>query len=188
MTSQEPSHHIDPYASATEVIAVPEPAPVFVDSTGRRSRLLRRIALAFGVVLIGYAGLVSVSLAGGPISSSAVLPLPGLDDDEEEAPEPRAESTPAPTPEPKTTTSPATRMIESANRGPETRRPASVTPAPQASVSRSKSPAPKPSPSTSVSPVPPKPVESGTTKPVEPDPKPDDVPSTPVDPVENEAK
>ncbi len=66
-------------APDTEVISVAAPAPVFVDSTGRRSRLLRRLSYAFGALVMLYGGLISISLAGGPVRSHSVLPLPGLE-------------------------------------------------------------------------------------------------------------
>lgn len=176
MTSQEPSQNIDPIALDTEVIAVPVPAPVFVDSTGRRSRLLRHLALAFGVVLIGYAGLVSLSLAGGPISSSAVLPLPGLDDEDDERS--RTESTPVPTPEPRTSTTPAGRAAEPANREPQARRPVAVTSTTRPSVAPSRSASPKPVVSKSATPPDTKPVESAT---VSTSPSVSSSPSTPAD-------
>ena len=51
MTSQEPSNPISADAEIldTEVIVVAQPSPVFVDSTGRRRRVLRRVAYGFGV-------------------------------------------------------------------------------------------------------------------------------------------
>ena len=81
VTSHRPEnpHFAEHDIPVTEVIAVAAPAPVFVDSTGRRSRLLRRLAYAFGVLVMLYGGMICVSLAGGPVSSSAVLPLPGLE-------------------------------------------------------------------------------------------------------------
>jgi hypothetical protein len=80
VTSQEPENpdSADRDIPDTEVIVVPSPASVFVDSTGRRGRLLRRLSYAFGALCMLYGGLVSVSLAGGPVSSRAVLPLPNL--------------------------------------------------------------------------------------------------------------
>jgi hypothetical protein len=99
VTSQQPenSTSADTEIPDTEVIAVPAPAPVFVDSTGRRSRLLRRLAYAFGVIVMIYGGLIAVSLAGGPVRSSAVLPLPGLDLDPKES-KPPARPSPSPSP------------------------------------------------------------------------------------------
>ncbi len=85
MTSQEPhtQHIADHDDLDTEVIMVAQPAPVFVDSTGRRRRLLRRFAYGFTASCMVYGGLISLSLAGGPVSPSAVLPLPGLVVDDE---------------------------------------------------------------------------------------------------------
>ncbi|MFC4067395.1 hypothetical protein [Actinoplanes subglobosus] len=161
MTSQEPqtSHDTDPDTPETEIIAVPEAAPVFVDSTGRRSRLLRRVALAFGILLVAYGGLISISLAGGPVSSSAVLPLPGLDDEEgEDKPQPR----PSPTPEPTPIITPARQIVESATRGRgEQPRPVTSTSA-TASVKPTKSARTTPTPSASSSSAPVKPTASVT--------------------------
>ncbi|MFF5295745.1 hypothetical protein [Paractinoplanes globisporus] len=101
MTSQEPGNpQIDERDNpATEVvIAGPPPAPVFVDSTGRRSRLLRRVAYGFGGLVLLYGGLIAVSLAGGPVRSSAVLPLPGLEPATTGGAPARPSPTPAPTP------------------------------------------------------------------------------------------
>src|SRR3954468_18980125 len=101
---QEPNN--PPFADVeipdTQVIDVAPPSPVFVDSTGRRRRLLRRVAYGFGALCMVYGGLISVSLAGGPVSSSGVRPLPGLADDsgdEEEV----VLARPSPTPIPATT-------------------------------------------------------------------------------------
>lgn len=82
MTSQEPHPQLiaDPDIPDTEVILVAQPAPVFVDSTGRRRRLLRRLAYGFGAFCMVYGGLISLSLAGGPVSPSAVMPFPELID------------------------------------------------------------------------------------------------------------
>jgi hypothetical protein len=80
VTSQEPftQHLSDPDCPDTEVILVEQPAPVFVDSTGRRRRVLRRFSYAFGAFCMVYGGLISLSLAGGPVSPNAVLPFPDL--------------------------------------------------------------------------------------------------------------
>ena len=57
----------------TEVIAVPRPDLVFVDATGRRRRMLRRASYGFAAVCVAYGGLVGVSLAGGPVSTSGAI-------------------------------------------------------------------------------------------------------------------
>jgi hypothetical protein len=106
VTLQEP--HNPPIADVdppdTEEIVVAHPSPVFVDSTGRRRRMLRKVAYGFGALCMVYGGLISVSLAGGPVSSNAVLPLPDLADgggeDEEKG---IVVAQPSPTPEPVTT-------------------------------------------------------------------------------------
>jgi hypothetical protein len=163
VTSQKPGtpHSVDSDSPDTEVIAVSSPASVFVDSTGRRRRLLRRVSYVFGGLCMVYGGLVSVSLAGGPVSSSAVLPLPDLrhDDTEEAAAGPR----PAPIPVPSASSRPLESYV--ADVVPRRRATANVTriaprpPAPRASVKPSTSPAPSSA----------KPVES-TTKPSTPAP------------------
>ncbi|MEU8658864.1 hypothetical protein [Actinoplanes philippinensis] len=181
MTSQEPptTPDTDTTAAETEVIAVPEPAPVFVDSTGRRSRLLRRVALAFGVLLVAYGGLVTISLAGGPVSSSAVLPLPGFDDeDEDPEPDPKPQPTPAPTPTP--SVSPARRIESAVRDGGDQRRPVASTSA-KASTKASRSAKPTATPSASSGSPTPRPLESATATQqptVEPNP-PTSGPATP---------
>jgi hypothetical protein len=150
----------------TEVISVAPGAPVFVDTTGRRSRLLRRLAYGFGALVMLYGGLISVSLVGGPVPSSAVLPLPGLEPatDAGDKKPPQPGPTPAPTPSlsptpafavnalPRSST-PAARLelgkVTSAGPPPVTKPTATKKPAATTA-------APKPSPTTS------RPVESTT--------------------------
>jgi len=98
VTSQEPRtpQPADRDIPDTEVIVVSAPTPVFVDSTGRRRRRLQRLAYAFGAVCLLYGGLISVSLAGGPVRPSAVLPLPDLPDRRDSS----IDARPSPTPEP----------------------------------------------------------------------------------------
>lgn len=159
MTSheQKSAQSVDRDIPDTEVIVVPAPAPVFVDSTGRRRRLLRRLSYAFGAVCVLYGGLISVSLAGGPVSSSAILPLPDLGGGT------AAEARPTPTPHP-TLVSPKARAIIEAlprrdlpatgNERLAATRPVTTPAAPRAT---SKPATPKPSATTS------KPVESTPT-------------------------
>ena len=52
-------------------------APVFVDSTGRRRRLVRRVAVGLLIGACAYGVLVVVSILGGPVPPNAFLPLPG---------------------------------------------------------------------------------------------------------------
>jgi hypothetical protein len=183
VTSQEPEnqHSADSGNPDTEVLMVASPVPVFVDESGRRRKLLRRVAYGFGAVCMLYGGLVSVSLAGGPVSSSVVLPLPDLGDDDDDAvqvaPKPPV---PGPIPAP-TTRSP--RLLTEALRRPATpsTRDTRRAEAPRATSSVV---VPGPKPPTRVSPSPsksPAPVESGT---VSPSPTPSGSssasPSTPV--------
>jgi hypothetical protein len=50
--------------------------PVFVDTSGRRSRLLRRAGLLAGIVCLGYAVVLGMAFMGWGISSSPVDLLP----------------------------------------------------------------------------------------------------------------
>lgn len=70
------------------------PAPVFVDTTGRRRRLLRNLNYTAGVLALGYAVLVGVSVAGGSAFPQALIPLPGQVG--EPAPAPTATPVPSP--------------------------------------------------------------------------------------------
>jgi hypothetical protein len=53
--------------------------PVFVDSTGRRARLLRRLGLLVGVVCVGYTAVLGLAFMGVGISvnPSSLLPFGG---------------------------------------------------------------------------------------------------------------
>lgn len=53
--------------------------PVFVDNSGRRSRLLRRIGTLLGVICLGYAVVLGMAFMGWGISvtPSALLPFRG---------------------------------------------------------------------------------------------------------------
>ncbi|MFD0024714.1 hypothetical protein [Streptomyces sp. NPDC058382] len=52
--------------------------PVFVDSSGRRARLLRRAGVALGITITGYAAVLGLSFMGGiSLSPSALLPFDG---------------------------------------------------------------------------------------------------------------
>ncbi|MFL9657815.1 hypothetical protein ACJ7VE_29355 [Streptomyces sp. PB17] len=53
--------------------------PVFVDSTGRRARLLRRLGLLIGAVCVGYTAVLGLAFMGVGISvnPSSLLPFGG---------------------------------------------------------------------------------------------------------------
>jgi hypothetical protein len=58
--------------------SAPEPklAPVFVDATGRRGRLIRRATIAMLAVVGAYGVAVVLSFLGGPVPPNALLPFP----------------------------------------------------------------------------------------------------------------
>jgi hypothetical protein len=56
----------------------PSPGPVFVDSSGRRARLLRRAGILLGVACVGYAvvlGMAFVGWGGSTVTPSRMLPF-----------------------------------------------------------------------------------------------------------------
>ena len=53
----------------------PAEGPVFVDSSGRRSRTLRRIGLLLGVLSLGYAVVLGLAFMGIGVSSTTLLPF-----------------------------------------------------------------------------------------------------------------
>ncbi|MCQ4206562.1 bifunctional polysaccharide deacetylase/glycosyltransferase family 2 protein [Streptomyces longispororuber] len=57
----------------------PDAGPVFVDSSGRRARLLRRLGLVLGATCAGYVVLLALAFMGVgiPLSSSDLLPFGG---------------------------------------------------------------------------------------------------------------
>jgi hypothetical protein len=63
----------------TRPLEVPDDAaPVFVDSTGRRGRRIRFAFYGIGGLSLTYAGMVAMSLAGGPLNPETLLPFPDL--------------------------------------------------------------------------------------------------------------
>ncbi|MCX2925175.1 hypothetical protein [Streptomyces sp. NEAU-W12] len=66
--------------------------PVFVDETGRRSRLYRRIGLAVGLACAGYAAVIVATLMSGN-STAPWMPVPGQ---EQEQPAGKVETSPRP--------------------------------------------------------------------------------------------
>ncbi|MCI3245450.1 MULTISPECIES: hypothetical protein [Streptomyces] len=56
----------------------PAAGPVFVDNSGRRSKLLRRIGLLAGVLCLGYAVVLGLAFMGiGTATPSSLLPFAG---------------------------------------------------------------------------------------------------------------
>lgn len=51
--------------------------PVFVDTSGRRSKLLRRIGVLLGVLCLGYAVVLGLAFMGIGVSSTSLLPFAG---------------------------------------------------------------------------------------------------------------
>jgi len=65
--------------AASTVLRPPTHAkPVFVDTTGKRRRWIRRGSVAVGTVLTAYGVVVALSFLGGPVPPNALLPLPGV--------------------------------------------------------------------------------------------------------------
>jgi hypothetical protein len=63
-------------------------APVFVDSSGQRRKLVRRLSIGVVGILGGYVCLIAMSFAGGPIPPGVLLPVPGLPAAKDPAPQP----------------------------------------------------------------------------------------------------
>ncbi|MDQ0380692.1 hypothetical protein [Amycolatopsis thermophila] len=59
-----------------DTVEIPWRKPVFVDPSGRRRRILRRVSIAACALVSGYAVLLVASLLGAPIPASALLPVP----------------------------------------------------------------------------------------------------------------
>ncbi|MFD5875605.1 hypothetical protein [Streptomyces sp. NPDC060322] len=56
----------------------PQEGPVFVDSSGRRARLLRRAGMLLGTVCVGYAAVLALAFMGGiSLTPSQLLPFDG---------------------------------------------------------------------------------------------------------------
>ncbi|WP_395295521.1 hypothetical protein ACF9IK_19840 [Kitasatospora hibisci] len=65
-----------PAATPSQQAAETAAAPVFVDSSGRRQRRVRRLGLLLAVPAAGYLVLVASTMLGGPSVSAPFLPLP----------------------------------------------------------------------------------------------------------------
>ncbi|MFJ9055449.1 hypothetical protein [Streptomyces sp. NPDC102409] len=56
----------------------PQEGPVFVDSSGRRARLLRRAGMLLGTGCVGYAAVLALAFMGGiSLTPSQLLPFDG---------------------------------------------------------------------------------------------------------------
>uniref|UniRef100_UPI003C7E9514 hypothetical protein n=1 Tax=Streptomyces sp. rh45 TaxID=3028726 RepID=UPI003C7E9514 len=56
----------------------PQDGPVFVDSSGRRAKLLRRAGVLLGTVCVGYAAVLGLAFMGGiSLAPSQLLPFDG---------------------------------------------------------------------------------------------------------------
>jgi hypothetical protein len=120
---------------------VPAPAPVFVDASGQRRRLIRRAAIGLLGLTCAYGVAVVLSFLGGPVPPNALLPLPGVPN--------AASSNPA---TPSKANAPAARGTgNAAHAGPGSA--GTVTPGTGPSIGRSGAPSPLPSPSASPSPT-----------------------------------
>ncbi|MEV0536544.1 hypothetical protein [Kitasatospora sp. NPDC050463] len=65
-----------PAATPSRQAAETTAAPVFVDSSGRRQRRVRRLGLLLAVPAAGYLVLLASTVLGGPTVSAPFLPLP----------------------------------------------------------------------------------------------------------------
>ncbi|WP_431961209.1 hypothetical protein [Actinacidiphila sp. bgisy160] len=79
--SETPADEVGSQAGApepeTELIALP--GPVFVDSSGRRARAVRRAGWLVGAACSVYTAALALSLSGAtPIAPKTLLPLPGV--------------------------------------------------------------------------------------------------------------
>jgi hypothetical protein len=132
----------------TEVL---EPEPVFVDRTGRRRRLTRKVGIAIGCLLTVYLAVVAFGLAGGagaPMtpwpapkpSHRAVPPRHGQAATRQDTPQPEAKPTPS------TSRSPRVRPSGSAPATTRTTAPAAAStahPGQGRAYGRAKSPNPR---------------------------------------------
>lgn len=65
-------------AARRRAVARQQEGPVFVDSSGRRARLLRRAGLLLGTVCVGYAAVLGLAFMGGiSLTPSQLLPFDG---------------------------------------------------------------------------------------------------------------
>lgn len=68
----------DDVSATSDTIEIVPPAPVFVDPSGRRRRLFRRIAMSGIALVAGYVVVLAAALLGAPVPTSVLLPIPGV--------------------------------------------------------------------------------------------------------------
>lgn len=66
---------------------VTRPRPVFVDPSGRRRRVVRRVAIGLSALVACYAVVLLAAAMGAPIPRSSFLPLPDMPTHQQPAPE-----------------------------------------------------------------------------------------------------
>ncbi|HWU09150.1 MAG TPA: hypothetical protein VN520_22675 [Streptomyces sp.] len=65
-------------AKRRRTTAQPQEGPVFVDSSGRRAKLLRRAGVLLGAVCVGYAAVLGLAFMGGiSLTPAQLLPFDG---------------------------------------------------------------------------------------------------------------
>lgn len=116
-----------------------EPSPVFVDSSGRRQRRVRRLGWLLVVPAAGYVVLVLSSLFGGPTLESPFLPAPRSAD---------AAPSKAPAAEPRRPSPSVAPRRTPAATGATSRPPEPTAPAPQAPPGNGAAPTAAPAPPT----------------------------------------
>ncbi|MFG2429682.1 hypothetical protein [Streptomyces sp. NPDC048590] len=66
------------HAAPSRSAGHPQGGPVFVDSSGRRAKLLRRAGLLLGTLCLGYAGVLGLAFMGGiSLTPSQLMPFDG---------------------------------------------------------------------------------------------------------------
>ncbi|MEU9360703.1 hypothetical protein AB0D35_21630 [Streptomyces sp. NPDC048301] len=66
------------HAAPSRSAGHPQEGPVFVDSSGRRAKLLRRAGLLLGTLCLGYAGVLGLAFMGGiSLTPSQLMPFDG---------------------------------------------------------------------------------------------------------------
>ena len=146
--------------------------PVFVDSTGRRHRSIRRFGALLAVPVVGYVVLLGSSLLGGPRVETPLIPLPEAakqqtgpgprvppaQSEATESPRPQETSGSEPTADPSTTgdpVEPTDQPTTAASRpGVIPSNAGSPTPTPTATATLPKPPTSTPTPTPTLTPTP----------------------------------